>query len=146
MFSIETTSGLIELKDLIVRSQEEPLVIIQTMKFPTDLKNKHRPSEKFNNDELTLRLSLSVRPTRVQRATRRSPARGAIGSKMIPSLSRISKRGFVRASIDDTEMTQRDHNLRLRFRDSSTYEERGTIAELSMSPCVSVCFSLLLST
>lgn len=62
----------------------------------------------MNNDQedFTLRLSLSVRPTNVHRATIRSPARGAIGSKMIPSLSRISKRGFVRASIDETKMNR----------------------------------------
>ena len=39
-----------------------------------------------------------------------------------------------------------DRNLPLQFRDSPAYECWGTTAELSMPPCVSVCFSLLVST
>jgi hypothetical protein len=37
-------------------------------------------------------------------AISRSPARGAMGSKIIPSLSRISKRGFVLALTDVTKI------------------------------------------
>ncbi len=51
---------------------------------------------------LTLRLSVSVRPTSEHLAVNRSPALGASGSKIIPSLSRISKRGYVLALIDIT--------------------------------------------
>lgn len=49
---------------------------------------------------LTWRLSFGVKPTSVHFATNRSPARGAIGSKIIPSLSRISNRGIVSLLID----------------------------------------------
>ena len=88
-------------------------------------------------EELTLRLSLSVSPTRVHRATSRSPARGAIGSKMIPSLSRMSKRGLVRALIAGTE-TPKERKSRRRFhfdlpRLTKTEEKQGN------SPCFHVC-------
>ena len=40
VFSVETSGRLIELKNLIVRGQEKLLVIVQSMKFPTDLNDR----------------------------------------------------------------------------------------------------------
>jgi hypothetical protein len=51
----------------------------------------------------TWRLSLGVKPTKVHFAVNLSPARGAIGSKIIPSLSRISNRGIVSALIKEID-------------------------------------------
>ena len=52
----------------------------------------------FQRRSLTCRLSLGAKPTSVHLATNRSPALGAIGSNIIPSLSVISNLGIVSPS------------------------------------------------
>jgi hypothetical protein len=75
---------------------------------------------------LTLRLSVSVSPTSVHLAINRSPARGAIGSKIIPSLSRISKRGFVLALTDVTK-SRKVSVLIKKFSDESSVSKNDYI-------------------